>query len=137
MRINKVGPWVYYVTERSVMLLSKDAGKWMYFFDNNDGFIADICKKAVESGVVAEAKHSDDIRGVACFYVNGDDVDGHKKIIKFFLDNKMIPYTKSGKLKNISFKFNVQTRAGEYGEEFKSQINLEKFLNLTTGEWKI
>lgn len=137
MRINKIGPWVYYGTERSVMLLSKNAGKWMYFFDNNDGFIAEICKKSVESGVVAEAKHSDGIRGVACFYVNGDDVDGHKKIVKFFLDNNLIPRTKSGRLKNISFKFNSQTRNGEYGKEFDAKITLDKFLDLTTGEWKI
>lgn len=107
------------------MLLSKDAGKWMYFFDNNNGFVEDICKKAVEEGIVAEAKHSDAIKGVACFYLRGDDLLGHKKVIKFFLDNNMITRTKSGKLKNISFKFNYQTRNGEYGEEFNAKITLD------------
>jgi hypothetical protein len=36
---------------------------------------------------------------------------------------------------NISFKYDDQTRAGEYGEDFKGEIKLERFINLDTGEW--
>lgn len=48
----------------------------------------------------------------------------------------MIQKTKTGKLYTISFKHDDQTRAGEYGEMFQSEIKLEQFLDLYTGEWK-
>ena len=62
-------------------------------------------------------------------------MESHKKVIQFFLDNDMIQKTKTGKLYNISFKLDDQTRAGEYGEMFQSEIKLEQFLDLYTGEW--
>ena len=65
-----------------------------------------------------------------------DDMESHKKVIQFFLDNDMIQKTKTGKLYNISFKLDDQTRAGEYGDMIQSEINLEQFLDLYTGEWK-
>lgn len=109
------------------------------FFDNKT-FVANICAKAVESSVVAESKHTDAKKGVSCFCLNGDDSDGHKKAIRFFLDffldNNLIKRTKSGKLYNISFKFYNQTIAGEYGKDFIAEIRLDQFLDLTTVEWK-
>lgn len=74
---------------------------------------------------------------ICCFYSNGDDVEAHKRTIQFFLENNLIRKTKAGKLYNISFKFDDQTRAGEYGELFQSEIKLDRFLDLTTGEWKV
>ena len=56
-------------------------------------------------------------------------------IFDFFLENKLIRRTKTGRLYNISFKFDEQTRAGEYGSDFKAEIKLEKFVDLDTGEW--
>lgn len=47
----------------------------------------------------------------------------------------MLQKTKTGKLRNISFKLNAQTCAGEYGDKFIGNIKLEQFLNLETGEW--
>ena len=47
----------------------------------------------------------------------------------------MIQRTKKGKLYNISFKLDNQTRSGEYGEAFKSSIKLSNFINLDTEEW--
>ena len=53
-----------------------------------------------------------------------------------FLDNNLIKRTKTGRLYNISFKYDDQTRAGEYGNEFKASIKLDDFLDLYTAEWK-
>lgn len=54
--------------------------------------------------IVLEAKHSDAEEGVACFYLECDDTETHKKVIQFFLDNDIIQKAKSRKLYNISFK---------------------------------
>lgn len=105
------------------------------FFSNRE-YVSTLCSKAVKTGIVAEAKHTDDETGVSCFYLNGDDNDGHKKVIQYFLENNMIQKTKSGKLYNISFKYDNQTRAGIYGTNFSTEIKLENFLNLSNGEWK-
>lgn len=51
------------------------------------------------------------------------------------MNNKLIQKTKSGQLYNISFKFDAQTHAGEYGTEFEGIIKLAQFVDLNTGEW--
>lgn len=135
MNIIAQAGWVFYSGENIKKLESDKCGKWMYFFDNKD-FVSKLCEKAVKNGVVEVSKHSDAENGVACFYLNGDDFEGHKKVIKFFLDNNLIKKTKTGKLYNISFKYDNQTRAGEYGENFVAEIKLDHFLNLENGEWK-
>lgn len=134
MQIIKQHGWVYYVGDNTQTLERHKCGKWMYFFDSKE-FVAEICQKAVNEDIVVESKHSDDNTGVACFYLNGDDLARHKKVIEFFLENKLIRRTKTGRLYNIAFKFNDQTRAGEYGADFKAEIKLEQFIDLTTGEW--
>lgn len=73
--------------------------------------------------------------GVICFYLNGDDIENHHRIIQFMMDNKLIQKTKTGRWYNISFKFDDQTRAGEYGIGFKGEIKLAQFIDLNTGEW--
>lgn len=145
MKVKRIeaGGWVFYLNpETEPSLHTPYSGKWMYFFDTAGASFADeICKKAVADGVVAEAKHTDDMMlmfrpsGVCCFYCNGNDIAAHKKIISFFLKNNLVQRTKSGKLYNISFKFDVQTRAGDYQDDFKAAIKLADFVDLTTGEW--
>jgi hypothetical protein len=133
MREIKQFGWVYYLAD--VVNLEKDkSGKWMYFFDDND-FISKLCKDAVSNNIVVESKHSDAENGVACFYLNYDDMDAHKRTIKYFLDNNLIRKTKAGKLYNISFKLNEQTREGVYGNAYNSEIKLSNFVNLINGEW--
>ena len=135
--------WVFYVdTEKEPSLHTPYVGKWMYFFDAAGSSFADeICKKAVESDVVAEAKRTDDMMlsiqgtGVCCFYCNGNDMEAHKKVIAFFLENDLVRRTKSGRLYNISFKLDAQTLAGQYQEDFKAVIKLADFVDLTTGKW--
>ena len=145
MSVEKIemGGWVFYLdTEKEPTLHTPYVGKWMYFFDKNGADFADrICKEAVESGAVAEAKHTSNemlalvSTGVCCCYCNGIDKEAHKKIIAFMLKNEMIQRTKTGRLYNISFKLDAQTMAGQYQNDFKAAIKLANFLDLNTGEW--
>lgn len=52
------------------------------------------------------------------------------------LDNGLIRNTKSGKLYNISFKYDSQTCAGKCrGSGFAGEIKLADIVNLETGEF--
>ena len=135
MQIVKQFGWGYYVGETATQLEKHKCGKWMYFF-NDIEFARLICHKAVQTCVVSESKHSDASEGVCCFYSNCDDFEAHKRTISFFISHDLIRRTKTGKYYNISFKLDDQTRAGEYGELFRSDIKLERFIDLSTGEWK-
>ena len=73
--------------------------------------------------------------GVACFYKHGDEVGANWRVLAYFLEKGLIGKTKGGKLYNISFKYDEQTRNGEYGKNFVAEIKLDHFLNLSTGEW--
>ena len=64
-------------------------------------------------------------------------MEHHKSVINFMMKNQLIKRTKTGRLYNISFKFDDQTRAGEYGADFEGKIKLEQYVNLNTGEWLI
>ncbi|ANY68767.1 hypothetical protein BBD42_21575 [Paenibacillus sp. BIHB 4019] len=134
MKIERVLGWVYYLGDDEARLDTDKCGKWMYFFIDKK-FVAKMCEDAVKANIVSVSKHSDDEKGVACFYLNYDNIDTHKKIIMYFIENDLIRRKKNGSLYNISFKLDNQTRAGEYGNEFKSDITLSKFVNLNTGEW--
>lgn len=144
-RVVDIINWTFYLDEdRHNELKTDKCGKWMYFFDNSEqsiSFAKKICEEAVKSGSAIEAKHTHEefvkmlSGGICCFYCDGDNVEAHKKIISFFLENNMIRKTKTSKLYNISFKYDSQTHDGEYGEEFVSQIKLKDFINLETGEW--
>lgn len=127
--------WIYYLEEERMHdLLPKETGKWMYFFNDKD-YAEKMCKLAVETGVVATAKCANSEKGVTCFYLNASDIKGHKKVISFFIENHLIPKTKTGRFYNISFKYDTQTSAGLYGKEFASNIKLERFIDLETGKW--
>ena len=143
MIIKKDFPWVRYSVENAQFDDDK-VGKWMSHFSNDFDavdYIAEACKEAIERGIVKSCKHSnvDGIigppTGVACFYIHGDDEEAHRRVIAYFLEKNLIRKTKAGRLYNISFKYDKQTLAGEYGKDFESEIKLEQFVNLNTGEW--
>ena len=133
MEIFKVLNWIKYVGD-DVQFDENKVGKWMYYFNDKD-FISKVCIDVIESKIVAVAKHSNAEEGVACFYLNCDDIDTHKKIITFLIDNNMIRKTKTGRLYNMSFKLDTQTLSGEYGDDFYSDIKLSKFIDLDSGKW--
>lgn len=134
MRIIENIAWIYYLSDIDSDFDNRKIGKWMYFF-NDRPFVEKICKKAIEKNIVLDCKHSNDDSGVSCFYLNDDDIETHKKVITFFIENNLIRKTKEGKLYNISFKHDDQTIAGEYGKDYSSNIKLDNFINLETGEW--
>lgn len=128
-----IGGWIFYLSGKENDLDKHKCGKWMYFFNNKE-FAAHICEEAIKKDICTESKHTDGEEGVCCFYLDCDDNEGHKRVIKYFIENNLIKKTKTGKLYNISFKLDDQTRAGEYGTEFHSEIKLEQFVDLTTGK---
>ncbi len=147
MKIQEDIAWIYYIGDTSKLIKDK-VGKWMIFFKMSDNIehIKKLCSDAVEQGIVAEVKHTNPQSiglnpygtpdsGVCCFYLNCDDLEGHKKVLSYFINNNMINRTKSGRLYNLSFKLDSQTRAKEYGEDFNSNIKLSNYINLDTEEW--
>lgn len=137
--MKRFGGWCWYSAGQEKLLKSHKCGKWMYFF-NDQEFAMNICEKAIAENVCYKCKCTDmeltnTETGVICFYLNGDDIETHHRVIQFMLDNKLIQKTKTGRLYNISFKFDNQTRAGEYGAEFEGEIKLAQFIDLNTGTW--
>lgn len=139
--------WTYYLQDE-VCLSDEKCGKWMYFFRSSSDLerVSHLCMDAVREGIVQKSKHTnfssfglnpngESDSGVCCFYLEADDFEGHKKIIKYFLDNQMIQKTKSGRYYNISYKLDDQTRAGEYGSDFKGTIKLDQFIDLNSGKF--
>ena len=138
-KMANIGGWFWYKSDKDIKFEREKCGKWMFFFDDQD-FAKEMCLKAVTEDACAECKCTDmDIRkcdtGVTCFYNNGDNIEGHKKIINFMINNGLIRKTKTGKLYNISFKFDEHTRNGEYGSNFNGELKLSQFIDLETGEW--
>ena len=133
--------WSFYIdTALAPGLDERRCGKWMFYF-NDIEFADEVCHKAALGRVVAECKHSssraviESGSGVACFYLNSDDDEGHRRVIAFMLEHGLVRKTKSGKLYNIGFKLDDQTRAGEYGTGFKARITLSDFVDLESGEF--
>lgn len=104
--------YVFYIDKNRIdALAGKSVGKWMYFFNNSHvAFAESICKKAVQSGAVIEAKHTSQESidflglptGVCCFYVRADDKDAQREALQFLIENDLIRRTKAGKLFDIS-----------------------------------
>ncbi len=131
--------WFWFLSGKEEVLEKEKCGKWMYFFDDQS-FAQEICQKAIDKDVCVECKCTDmeltgEKTGVICFYLNGDDIDNHKRVINFMIQNSLIKKTKTGRYYNMSFKFDEQTRAGEYGADFEGKIKLEQFIDLQTGAW--
>jgi hypothetical protein len=139
MEVISHGPWIYYIGSESDNFDEDKVGKWMYEFDDYD-LAQELCERAVEDNIVIEAKHNayPDPRyahGICCFYIEGDDTEAHEAVISFFIQNDMIPHDPSGRLEDIPFKYDWQTRAGLYGDDFVPEITLSDFIDLDTGEW--
>ena len=127
--------WTYYFSDDWESLKKETCGKWMYFYNDLE-FAKKICQQSIKEGVCLEAKHANSNEGVCCFYINGDNQNAHKRVIRFLLDNDLIRKTAENKYYNVAFKYDDQTLAEEYGAEFIAKIKLDNFINLETGEWK-
>lgn len=65
-----------------------------------DALILDSIYSILVTQIAAGQKN-----GACCLYLNGNDREGHKRMLHYKLDNGPIRKTKSGKLYNISFKY--------------------------------
>ena len=96
----------------------------MFFFSPfKTALMDDIVGTAVLDGFVVEAKYSNpetliaagSKHGVCCFFLNGNDREVHKRVLSYMLENGLIRKTKSGKLYNISFKFDSEGSVEKVG----------------------
>ena len=89
--------WYWYLSGEERKLEKHKCGKWMYFFEDQS-FAQQICEKAIAEHVCYECKCTDmEVQlaptGVICFYLNGDDIENHKRVIQFMMDNDLIRKT--------------------------------------------
>lgn len=138
--------WIWFINKERIHDIDPvQCGKWMFFFSPfKTALMDDIVGTAVLDGVVVEAKYSNpetliaagSKHGVCCFYLNGNDNESHKRVLSYMLENGLIRKTKTGKLYNISFKFDSETYAGKYkGSGFSGKIKLADFVDLEKGEF--
>lgn len=135
----EMGGWLWFDSGAERNIDKNKVGKWMVFFSDQD-FAIDICEQAMSENICYRCKCTDlsvrnEQNGVICFYLEGDDIESHRKVIEFMIKNNLIRKTKAGKLYNISFKFDRQTRAKEYGDSFAAEIKMDQFIDVNTGDW--
>ena len=96
MQVQKLGGWVFYIGDHADQLDREKCGKWMHFF-NDKSFAASVCREAVLSGIVAEAKHTDESTGVCCFYgYHNRNTDFRSYFIRFDDGARLELMTKPG-----------------------------------------
>ena len=139
MRFAHSGGWYWFSNGEEDKLIPEKCGKWMYFFTNQVEAMK-LCKLAIDSKVCYLCKCADlaeqgTKEGPICFYANVDDITNHKYILAFMIKLGLIKKTKTGRLYDISFKLDSQTRAGEYGADFEGKIKLSQFVDLYTLKW--
>lgn len=135
--------WVYYYDEDRVDELDpKRVGKWtVACWPDSWQFVVRATCGAVKEGVVVKAKHTsrdvleEEGKGVCCFYLNGDDKEAHRRILRYMVDKKLVLRTRAGRFYNISFKYDEQPASGEHGQSSSPAFKLSDFMDLETGEF--
>lgn len=133
--VSKDKVWTRYVAENAnTAFVKSQVGKWEAAF--NDRFEAGVmCKEAVETGLVAEARHRSALRGTIAFYLNSTDIERHKKVLAYFKDHGLLRRTKNGNYADLPFKLIYPADVNEFGNQAKADILLSQFMNLETGEF--
>lgn len=135
MNITKTGEWIFFTNENSKCLDNLKMGKWMvYFSESSREYIKEMCEKAVNENVVPEAKVATN-GDVACFYLNIDEIEYHRKCIIFMLENNLIRKTKAGRYYNVSFKKDIHESYIEKIEK-ASALSEEGKKDLMSREYK-
>ncbi|WP_226545761.1 hypothetical protein [Bacillus thuringiensis] len=136
--------WCWYGT--NTFKETDNVGKFTtYVKDDISDEMQELILKAIEQGATPFVKHNNpdtlDFNpfskkgSLAIVWYSTDEKEALKRLAKFLVDNGLVPKTKAGKYYKISFKYNKQTRNGEYGEQFKPSITLEDLMDLNTGEF--
>lgn len=142
----RMGGWCWYGV--NTFKETDNVGKFMTFvkYDISDE-MQGLILKAIEQGVTPFIKHTDPDMlkrafnpyakdgTLAIIWYSTDEEKALKNLAKFLIDNGLVPKTKAGKYYNVSFKYDEQTRNGEYGEQFKASISLKDLMDLNTGEF--
>lgn len=128
--------WIYY---GDIKAKFDSPGKWMIFFDKSQSekYIS-ISNDLISNKILTVCKHTDFSKtkkntGVLCMYIDGSDIQGHKKILSYLVEKNLVRKTKSGRYYDMSFKFDYQTLKNEYGASFNSKIKLSDFIDLNNG----
>lgn len=136
--------WVWYASPD--YRIKPTVGKFITFGEGDiSSDLQQLILNAIKHNITPLVKHTniesdfknshakDDNSWVICWYCN-DDINSLKLLGKYLVDNNLVPRTKTGKLYNISFKYDKQTRNAEYGDSFTAKITLNDLLDLYTGE---
>lgn len=137
--------WCWYRAENEDKE-NKIVGKFMTFYKGPiDGELQKVILEALAEGATPLVKHTNPkTMGLnpnpryrdssTIIWYSSDDKESLQKVVGFLIKNNLIRKTKTGKLYNISFKYDAQTIMGEYGDDFTGVIKLEDLVNLNTGE---
>lgn len=121
-------------------------GKFMTFYKGPvDGNLQNLILKAISEGATPCVKHTNpetmelnpnpkhrDISTI--IWYSADDKESLQNLVRFLIENNLIRKTKTGKLYNLSYKYDTQSIMGEYGNNFTGTIKLEDLADLYTGE---
>ncbi|MRB30586.1 hypothetical protein COD76_28005 [Bacillus cereus] len=141
----KKGGWCWYGSY--TFKETDNVGKFMTFVkDDISDELQELILQAIKRDVTPFVKHTNPgilkpfnpyakDRTLAVIWYSTDEEKALKNLAKFLIDNGLVPKTKAGKYYNIPFKYDEQTRNGEYGEQFKASISLKDLMDLTTGEF--
>ncbi|CAM5579311.1 hypothetical protein SAFG77S_09066 [Streptomyces afghaniensis] len=143
--------WCYYGTNTVQNPAFKETDNVGKFMTRVQGDISDelqeLIVKAIKEGVTPLVKHTDPNPEILAFnpfskdgslmiiWYSTDEKESLKGLAKFLVDHGIVRKTKAGRYYNISFKYDKQTRNGEYGEDFKPTITLKDLMDLDTGEF--
>lgn len=136
---SKFGFWKCYRSKGAPAKSPKTVGKWTYQFSDERAAMR-ICEEALQEGVCLECRCTDISKtkmptGVVCFYVNGDDVEEHRRVIDFMLAHGLIQKTSAGNYCDLVFKFDDATCIQSRDKNLARRVRLADFVDLTSGEW--
>ncbi|WP_060679612.1 hypothetical protein [Virgibacillus halodenitrificans] len=144
----RVGGWCYYginTAQNPAFKETDNVGKFMTFGKGDiSNEMQRIILKGIKQGVTPLIKHPDPAMQdfnpyskddwVIIWYSTDEELS-LKSLAKFLINNELVRKTKTGKYYNVPFKYDEQTRKGEYGKQFKPSITLKDLMDLNTGEF--
>lgn len=100
VREYKQSGWNFFTGDKT-NTLGATCGKWEYHFTDSS-FAHYVCREAIAQGAAAAAKMSDAGKGVCCFYINGNDMEAHKRMLEFMLCKNLIRRRGAGRIRSCS-----------------------------------
>ena len=62
---------------------------------------------------------------MACFYIEYDNLNAHRKVINFFLENNLIPKTKNGRYYDVIVQSTIKSDWGRIKKRLKNIYEME------------